>query len=588
MNVRVLVVDDDQVDREMIRRALLRDNSQIEITEACTVNEGLAIYDSNEFDVVLLDYHMPQRDGIEMILELRNRVRDFGSAIIMMSSSEDEKLAIDCLKAGAQDFISKVEVNSDRLQRALIHAQAKFKLEHELRESYSKVKQLAESDSLTGLANRFLFDETLKVAVANNCRRKHQLALLILDVDHFKYINDTHGHDVGDRLLQKFVTRITGCLRGNELFARLGGDEFGIMVANLEKVEYASQIAQRIHHVLAKPFNIDNLSIKATSSIGIAICNGSSGSNRDLFKNADIALYRAKRLGRNQISFFEESMQSEFLHRYKLDLKLAQALAEYEFTLNFQPVINAITNEVMGAEVLLRWFHDEQYIPPDEFVPIAEQSRKINEIGRWVIDSALKQLATWRRYSNNTEMILAINLSAVQLDDPDFPQFINQRLSCKNIPPENIEFELTETALLKPTEDSMNTLAKIHRLGCRIALDDFGTGYSSISHLHNFPIDTVKIDRSLMPVSENDTKRIALLKGLCAMIDSLGLDTVAEGVETSAHASLCRELSVKRLQGYFYAKPMTANDFKKGFLEKSPVKFLKNQCDPNNNSAENH
>lgn len=568
MTLKVLIVDDDIIDREMIRRALQQGQVDITIDEACTVDEGIAIYDKNQYDVVLLDYRMPCRDGIEMVLELRSRVRDYGSAIIMMSSSEDETLAIECITAGAQDFIPKSEVTASRLHRAVIHSQAKFNLERELRQSYIKVKQLAESDSLTGLANRFLFDEALKVAVANNKRRKHTLALILMDIDKFKFVNDAHGHDVGDELLKTLVARISSCLRGDELFARLGGDEFAIMVTNLESADDSSIIATRLLKTLVEPFELARVTLSVSMSIGIATHPGNSSNSQDLFKNADIALYRAKRLGRNQVCYFEEAMQKEFMHQYNLEAGLSHALANEEFDVFYQPVIEPKTAHLVGAEALLRWKHNGQNITPDEFIPLAEKTRLINSIGRWVIRQTVQQLAIWNE-NQARSMSMAINVSAVQLEDPDFANYIDSVLLEFNIDPASIELEITETALLKQNEISLAVINDIDSLGCKISLDDFGTGYSSISHLHNFPIDIVKIDKSLIPKDIHDEKRKALIIGLVGMIRSLHLNIVAEGVELEHQVELCKQLEIERVQGFFYSKAIDNQTFFDRYINKS-------------------
>jgi diguanylate cyclase (GGDEF)-like protein len=565
MTLNVLIVDDDSIDREMIRRALQKDHLDIVFQEASTVDEGIALYDQSKFDVVLLDYHMPRRDGIEMVLELRGRMRNYGSAVIMMSSSEDEKLALACLRAGAQDFIPKSEVNSARLRRAVIHSQVKFNLERELRQSYNKVKQLAESDALTGLANRFLFDEALKIALANNKRNQHILALILIDIDRFKFINDAHGHDVGDELLQKLVTRINGCLRGDELFARVGGDEFAIMVTNLASTEDSSVIASRILKILEEPFDLAHVSLNVSISIGIATHPGNSSESKDIIKNADIALYRAKDLGRNQICYFEEAMQQEFIRQYHLESALSHALKNNEFNLYYQPVLEPNTEKLVGAEALLRWRHNGQFIAPDEFIPLAERVRLINGIGRWVIRTAIEQLAIWNR-NRASPLSIAINISAVQLEDADFASFINITLIEFNISPASVELEITETALIKPNDIILATINEIDAMGCRIALDDFGTGYSSISHLHQFPIDTVKIDKSLMPKTVNDQKSIALIMGLVGMIRSLNLSIVAEGVELDHQVTLCQQLNIGRVQGYYYSQAIDSKEFHKNYL----------------------
>lgn len=570
-SMKILIVDDDMVDRTGIVRTLKRSDSEIHITEAANVDEGLALYQAEQFDVVLLDYRMPQRDGIEMVMAMRSEAKGTGVAIVMMSNLEEEQLALDCLKAGAQDFIAKSEISAARLRRAIAHGQTRFELEKELRQSYEKVKQLAESDSLTGLANRYLFDESLKLSIASNYRENSKLGLLLMDLDRFKYINDTHGHDVGDLLLQRVVKRIRSCLRGSELFARLGGDEFAITITNLHMAIDASRVAERIIKILEKPFEINGITITVGISIGIAIHPENGSSSEELFKFADIAMYRAKKLGHNQVCFFEDDMQVQLTQRYVIEQQLRSALKfdRREFVLHYHPCIEPTSGKVLGAEALIRWQYQDELRYPDTFIPIAEDTREIIHIGRWVVEEALTQLTHWNKF--NQDFCMAVNLSAVQLYDSDLPAFIADCLQRLSLNPTSVEFELTETALLDNTSESIAVLNGISALGCHVALDDFGTGFSSISHLRNFPLNTVKIDRSLMPCGEEDDKTIALIKGLTAMIHSLGLMAVAEGIETQEHAKLCVQLHVEKVQGYFYTKPITSSAFEQKYFAVSPA-----------------
>ncbi|WP_321396717.1 EAL domain-containing protein [Emcibacter sp.] len=563
--MNILLVDDDIVDREHVKRTLKRTDAQCEVAEATTVEDGLKLFHKQHFDVVLLDYKMPQRDGIEMLLELRTVPKEVSTAIVMMSNSEDEEIAQECLKAGAQDFLVKGEINATRLRRAILNAQTRFDLERKLYDSYSKVKELAEQDSLTGLANRYMFDETLKLALANNNRKEHKVALLLIDLDNFKYVNDTHGHDVGDELLKKVVDRIQKNLRGEELFARLGGDEFAIILGNLRDTQHASKVAQRILSAMGAPFEIGPAQVKTAPSIGIAIHPDDGASSEEVFKFADIAMYRAKKLGKNQICFFEQEMQEQFSVRYDIEHKLHTAIEKDMFVLHYQPIVNLSDDHVCGFEALVRCTFDDTMRSPDVFIPIAEESRLILPIGRWVIREALEQLSRWNQ-KTHIPLTLSVNISPVQLTDQHLPDFIRKQLEKNGIPPELLELELTETALLDNTQGKRDVIEELHGLGCRIALDDFGTGFSSVSHLQNFPISTVKIDRSLMPGISEECRSRSLLRGLSAMAHSLGLAIVAEGIETEYHLSFCREMGIHKAQGYHLGRPQPIEELEEGLL----------------------
>lgn len=564
--MKILLVDDDQLDRALVIRALHKSDLSAQISEAVTVDQGLEMYATNTYDIVLLDYQLPQRNGIEMIVELRNESKNNSIAIVMMSSSEDEELSLACIRAGAQDFLLKSEISSARLKRALLHAATRFELEQKLYQTYQKVKLLAETDSLTGLSNRHYFDESLKQVLTINCRCEQQTALLLFDLDNFKVVNDTFGHDVGDLLLKKVVVRIKGCLRGNETFARLGGDEFAIMLNNLTSSDQAGQVARRIVTVLQKPFEIASAFIQTTLSVGIAIFPENGRTSEVLFKHADIAMYRAKNNGRNQICFFEEEMQKKFYLRVKTEAELRLAIDKKQLRLYYQPVINPDNNQVLGFEALVRWQVGDVLRMPDQFIEVAEDTRQIIPIGAWVMEEAISTLAQWNQKYNRS-LTMAINVSAHQLSDVHLVQNLSDCLAEYHVPAELIDIEITETALLKDTAETRNTLIGLSQLNCRLSLDDFGTGYSSISHLRNYPISVVKIDKSLIPLDENDVKKIALMEGLVSMASILGLEVVAEGIETEYQVSLCRVFNIQHVQGYYYAKPKDQKDIEKQYLD---------------------
>ncbi len=559
--MNILIVDDDQIDRAHIKRMMRRIDSANCITEAEDVDSALSLLVKQNFDVVLLDYSMPRKNGLEFLKEIQDYKIKKHSAIIMMCTSEQEELALHCLQSGAHDFIIKSDVTGYRLRRAILAAQTRFDMETELKASYAKVKQLAEQDNLTKLANRYFFDESLKLTVANNERQQHKTALLLFDLDHFKYVNDTHGHDVGDILLQKVVHRIHTCLRGTETFSRLGGDEFAIILNHVDKIADAEKVAFRILNVLVKPFCINHAKINMAASIGISIYPDNAKSASDLFKKADIAMYKAKKLGRNQFAFFEDEMQKQFLKRYRIENELKQALDKQQFELFYQPVFNCENRNITGFEALLRWHSDQGIISPEIFIPIAEESRLIKPIGRWVIKQACRQISIWQR--QNPTLTMAINLSPIQLLDSTLLLHIKHCMKKYQVDPQSIEFEITETALLDDSWQTQAIINSLSELGCKIALDDFGTGFSSLSHLHHFPIDTVKIDKSLMPSEGVDFSNEKIIHGLVIMLQYLNLNIVAEGVEFKSHLSMCQSLNIHKLQGYLLSKPMPCEEIDK-------------------------
>lgn len=563
--MNVLIVDDDKVDQELVQRALKKSNLDVNIHTAKTVDEGLEQYRLNTYDIILLDYRMPERDGIEMVQELALQPQNSSTAIVMMSSSEDEELAIECLKAGAQDFLMKSEVTAVRLRRAVLHAKTRFELEKKLADSYQEVKLLSESDPLTGLSNRVYFEQSLKNSIVNNIRDQHKLALLLIDLDNFKLINDTYGHDVGDRLLLLVVESIKSCLRGNELFARLGGDEFSICLSNLDSVEHASQVATRVVERLTQPFLINESEIHSTASIGISIYPDNADTSEELFKQADIAMYRAKKLGRSRVCFFEEEMQEQFYLRALLEKELKQAQELQQFLLHYQPIVDPKDASILGFEALIRWGLDGRLRFPKDFVPVAEQSQQMISIGRWIIETAVCSLAELNE-GRKQAFTMTVNLSTIQFQDAKLIEYVKNCLEKFNISPKLIIFELTECAFSTDTPNSIKIINELNQLGCKIALDNFGRGSSTLNHLKTFPISIVKIDRSLMPKDLDDNDSMALIKGLTLMVQLLNCDIVAEGVETQEQISVCSELGINKAQGFFFSKAKSIEKIKQDYL----------------------
>ncbi|MGB2739584.1 MAG: EAL domain-containing protein [Cognaticolwellia sp.] len=562
--MNILIVDDDIVDREHIKRTLNKTNTDCHFVETESVDEGLAAFAEQKFDVVLLDYRMPKRDGIELLLELRGASSDISVAIVMLSNSEESALALQCIKAGAQDFLLKSEVTASRIERAILQSQTRFELEQKLQKSYQQAKKLAEHDSLTGLANRYSFEEALRLSITQKPRSNAKLALALFDLDNFKFINDSHGHDIGDELLKQVATRVCHCLRENELFARLGGDEFAIILSNLHTVDNATRVIQRVLGCFEEPFKISNIAINMGARIGIAMYPDNTLNANDLLKFADIAMYRAKKLGRNQICYFEEKIQQQFIQRYQVEENLLGALGRNEFILHYQPVYQSATKKIIGFEALIRWnFQGTLHFPAD-FIGIAECSRIIIDIGRWVISEAIRQISAWNvRYGK--ELSVAINLSNIQLTDKTLINFIKDTLVEHHLSPKLVEFELTETSLLEHDSQAIKFMESLSLLGCRIVLDDFGSGFSSLSHLQKFPIDIVKIDKSLM-LTSHEPKTCALIGGLSAMLHSLDFEIVAEGIENKNSFALCQQLNIQRAQGYFFSKALDSKAIEKKFL----------------------
>ncbi|MBT0587302.1 putative bifunctional diguanylate cyclase/phosphodiesterase [Alteromonas oceanisediminis] len=551
--MQILIVDDDRADRKIIRRLLDEQPGSIEVVEAESVGEGLEVLAKKQFDVVLLDYKMPRANGIEMVIELRSRPNLGDAAIVMMSAAEENDLALSCIEAGAQDFLAKSEISHSKLSKAILHAKKRFEIERKMHASYIAVKNMAEKDSLTGLSNRYHFEETLKVMLANNKRSQHSVALIAMDIDNFKHVNDSLGHEAGDILLQKVVSRINALLRSNEGFARLGGDEFAIILGAITGVGQVSNIANRILTAMEAPFAVGEHTFICSLSIGAALYPADACTSEELMKYADIAMYRAKQSGKNKVCFYEKAFQVEFNRRFTIQTQLNKVLSENRFSLHYQPIFDHNKEQPVSFEALIRWPRDtDDYFTPDEFIPVAEETRVINQIGNWIVTTALTQLSQWQQH--NEALSMSINISPVQLMHSDLVGYLKREISRLDLKPGAVTLEVTETALFEDDKKIRVALNDLANFGCRIALDDFGMGFSSISHLMQYPIHTVKLDKS-MQTSHRTNDRVPIFEAIALMVQKLGFVVIAEGIETQEQLELCKLLGIDRVQGYYTGKP---------------------------------
>ncbi|MDO6507844.1 EAL domain-containing protein [Colwellia sp. 4_MG-2023] len=557
--MKILIVDDNEIDIALAKRALgtsLENN--YEIKGADCVAKALELIDEEVFDIILLDYHMPEINGIEMIIEMRSRPNLGNTAIIVISAAEDISIALNCIEAGAQDFIPKSDISHIKLSQAIIHSKKRFEMEQRMQESYLALKNMAETDQLTGLHNRHYFDETLNIMIANSDRLKLSVAMLILDLDDFKHINDSLGHHAGDILLVELVARVKNCLRINDGFARLGGDEFAITLANINSAEEVNMIASRILQSFQQPFLIDGQRMDCTVSIGAALYPDDANSHDQLMKYADVAMYRAKKNGKNTLCFYELHYQNEFNRRFFIRNEMNEIIKNSSFRLFYQPIFCANSENIKGVEALIRWPDTPNSYTPDEFIPIAEETRLIHDLGQWVIDTALANLASWQtKYDDN--FTLAINISAIQLQNAQLTQKIKYAAQKYGVKPDTIILEITETALLDNDNITRQTLNSLSSAGFKIALDDFGMGFSSISHLNNYPIDIVKLDKTLQEDELNTDKKNSLLEAVTLMLKLLNFTVVAEGIETKNQLKVCRKLKIDKFQGYLLGMPMPAD-----------------------------
>ncbi|MEA2112034.1 MAG: EAL domain-containing protein [Campylobacterota bacterium] len=423
------------------------------------------------------------------------------------------------------------------------------------------IEQLAFYDPLTKLPNRTLLNDRLSEAISNAKRHKKKIALLFLDLDHFKNINDTLGHDTGDSLLIHISKLLKNEVRESDTLSRIGGDEFVILLTDIKSHDDALVVTQKLIRSLHGQHKIDQHLMYITTSIGVAMYPDHGENYYELIKHADTAMYAAKEDGRNTAMLFTKQMSQDISKRRVLENDIQLMEGDYEqFELYYQPKIDAKSNKLLHVEALIRWRHPTKgLIFPDEFIHILEESGLILKVGEWIIESCFKQIVSWRQ--NNMELQVAINLSAAQFQDYNLIKLTTSLLEKYSINPLLIEFEITENISINNVQESLRIMQAIKSLGICITLDDFGTGYSSLSYLKQFPIDVIKIDKSFVMNMHDNHDDFTIVKTIINMAQSLNFKTVAEGVETTQHAKLLKELHCDMLQGYFYAKPLPVPEF---------------------------
>jgi diguanylate cyclase (GGDEF)-like protein len=444
------------------------------------------------------------------------------------------------------------------------------------KEAEARIEHMAHHDALTGLPNRVLFHAQLEHALRWRGRGA-QVSVLFIDLDNFKNINDTLGHQVGDTLLKTVASRLQECVRSGDVVARLGGDEFVIVQTELEDPTDAANLATRVREVILDSCVIDNHAIVVDASIGIAVSPDDGTEPDELIKNADLALFGAKASGRGTYRFFEQAMDQRMLERHVMELELRKALVNGEFEVHFQPLVNLATDRIVCCEALLRWNHPERgNIPPDKFIPLAEETGLITRIGAWVIRTACHEAANWPN-----DVMVAVNISPMQFRSQNLVDIVMQSLASSGLSPQRLELEITEAIMLENTEATLATLDRFHRLGVSIAMDDFGTGYSSLSYLQKFPFDKIKIDGSFIQGLSKSEESSAIVRAVAGLARSFRMTTTAEGVETDEQLRIVRDLGCTEMQGHLFSKACTAEELARlieahdeGFPSE-PIRFRK-------------
>jgi diguanylate cyclase (GGDEF)-like protein/PAS domain S-box-containing protein len=440
----------------------------------------------------------------------------------------------------------------------------------ERKEQEERTRFLADHDELTGLPNRSLFRQALNKALERAERSGKMLSILFFDLDRFKNINDSLGHDAGDEVLRAVAERLTACVRKIDMVARFGGDEFAVLTEGLMAEDQASTVARKILEALSTPMVLAGRQYRPAASIGISTYPTDGHDAQSLLKHADIAMYRAKEEGRGTFQFYSEQLNTHSLQRLEFESNLSNALNNREFVLYYQPKIDLATGSITGVEALIRWISPQfGFVPPGEFISIAEDTGLIVPIGRWVAQTACVQNRAWQK-SGLPQLRIAINISARQMADKGLVEFISDTVRKTGLTVESLELEITESAVMSNQGHAEKVLAELKQLGFHLTMDDFGTGYSSLAYLKRFPFDSVKIDQSFVrgiPESKDDG---AIVEAIIAMAHSLQLKVVAEGVETKAQADFLRKLGCDQAQGYHYSKPIPSSDIVKLLYKSMP------------------
>jgi len=566
--MKLLLIDDNDLDRQAIIRTFKKAEWNIQITQASSANSGLHEFETDDFDAVLLDYRLPDMDGLDTLRLLVRHPNHHAAIIILTGAMENDELEQKCIEAGAQDVLFKSDISHKHLTRAIVHARTRHLLERELFESHQRLRTLAENDSLTGLANRYYFDESLRTAIPRANRLNDKLALLFLDLDNFKIINDSMGHDAGDQLLKEVARRLLHVVRNGDVVCRLGGDEFAILAHNFETQDRIVQLAERILEELRHPFVIKNIEQFISASIGVATYPDAGHDAGDMLKAADLAMYRAKRDGKNNYHFFSSALQAQVQERIRMEKELRSLIPTDHFVLYYQPIVDARTLEITGVESLVRWDHPTRGIlPPSEFITLAEEIGLIIEIDSRSRLKACQQLSQWRKKGLVSNVFsVRINVCAQMLTDDELHIAIKNDLDKSEIPGHCIGLEVTESVLIENFERTAKLLQQIRSYGVEISVDDFGTGYSSMAYLKALPARTLKIDRTFVQGVPHNADDARILRAMIVFGKSLNLKIVVEGIETKEQAKFCRDYGADLLQGYLFSKPVNSEKIEELFL----------------------
>lgn len=553
----VILADDDPSIRLMVRHVL--ESEDYDIIEAADGLEAIKAVEKHNPALILLDAVMPGLDGFTTCQQIKDKgYKDI--PVIMITGLDDDASVERAYEVGAIDFITK-PIKWAVLKHRVRSVVAKVIAER-------KVKLLAYRDSLTQLPNRLLFADRLEQAIIRASRNRDAVALMLLDLDDFKLVNDSFGHEAGDKLIKSIAQLLSSSLRRADTVARLGGDEFAVIVEGIDNASDAVSIADNLTTILKHNVKIEGHETFTSASVGIAVYPDDGDDAQTLLKNADTAMFRAKENGRHCFQFYTPEMSVNAMARLDLENSLRKALQNNEFVLHYQPMVEIHKNEVAGIEALLRWQHPEKgIIEPEDFIPVAEEAGLILPIGEWVIRAACKQLKQWHQAGLDQQKV-SINISARQFRDQDIVSLFKRELEDTGVDPSCISIDLAEATLIDNIGEAEKVLVKLHEMGMGVAIHDFGTGFASVAYLKDFAVDMVKLDRvfiNAIPDSEADSAIVAAVAGLTR---GLKLNLLAVGVENERQLQMLKGLGCQMGQGFYWSKPLPADQYEQFYLNR--------------------
>lgn len=687
--LKLLVLDDDDVDRMTIVRGLKKTGVNAHIDEYRDISSALGALQSQQFDCAFFDYYLPDGDGLTLLRKIRENNID--TPIIILTGQGDEQLVVEVMRAGASDYIPKAKLSADVMERSLRSAIRIFQAErernlaeHALKQSNDEIVNILESisdaffavnkdwrfkylnaqaekllqakrkdligytiwdklpqaalwfeekfrkamnskiavssegyyppisrwleihvypsdqgisvyfrditerketeerlnylathDTLTGLSNRLVLIDRISQSISRFPWQNRTIAVVFLDLDRFKLVNDTLGHTMGDKLLCCVAERLRSSVRSGDTVARLGGDEFIVVLTDVAKLEEVIIVAEKIRSKLSLPYEILDNELVITASIGISLYPEDGQDSDELIRNADAAMYRAKSQGKNNIQMYTPSLNKQAVDRLNLEAQLRKALDNEEFRIYYQPLVSASNGKIVGMEALVRWLHKEQgIILPNNFLPLAEETGIIIPLGEWIFHNACSQFNKWQRAGFN-ELRIAINLSDRQLKQTELLHLVESMISKYDIPAYRLELELNEGIVMNNIQTSRKLLKEIRDMHVKLAIDDFGTGYS-LAQLKQFPVDTLKIDKSFIEDIADSRQNTTIVASIIELAHSLKLEVIAEGVEKNDQYEILRRKKCDLVQGYLFSHPLPADEFTK-LLEAEQNALLQKQ-----------